>query len=351
MPPGVSQFSEAVKREDDGSALALYKGMAEHAAGVEEPQFHESAATLFLRAGNAELALLHAGRLAELRAGRCRPLILLARAQEQAGDSALAHATALQALGLARAEKARTMAQRLVDRLSRSSGASVRCPAPAPQNIPEATAETGVGWFKIPGVQGGKIELARQIRGLAPILEACRGATVLDLGCAEGMVSLETAKAGARLVHGVELIGSRVRVADALMRERFPKVDSHFFEWNLAHLDGLYLDISADSPHGGHFLLGRYDIVLCLAIAQKLPNPGRFLRLASTLCAGLMAVRLPFPILDDARSSHVRVDVKRMLAPEFELVQETEGFPVDAGRHYREGDRSWLGIFRRARGR
>jgi hypothetical protein len=203
------------------------------------------------------------------------------------------------------------------------------------------------GWFKIPGVQEGRFGLDRQFAGLEAIRQHARGATVLDLGCAEAVTSLELAKAGASLVHGVELEGSRLKVAERLFQQHCPHVDRQFIEWNLSRFDELFLDITPDSRPDHACLRTRYDIVLCLAIAQKLPNPGRFLRLASTLCADLMAVRLPYPVIDDVRSFNIPVDIKRMLAGEFELVQETEGYPQDIKRPYRPGDKAWLGIFRR----
>lgn len=203
------------------------------------------------------------------------------------------------------------------------------------------------GWFTIPGLQKGKWNLDRQMAGLEVIRRACAGATVLDLGCAEGLISLELARAGARLVHGVELEVPRVQVAEQLFKQRCPDVTRQFIAWDLARFDELYLGATADSRPATAYLRTRYDIVLCLAIAQKLPNPARFLRLASTLCANLLAVRLPYPIIDDARSFNVPVDTKRMLADEFDLIQETEGYPVDVKRAYRPGETAWLGIFRR----
>jgi 2-polyprenyl-3-methyl-5-hydroxy-6-metoxy-1,4-benzoquinol methylase len=211
------------------------------------------------------------------------------------------------------------------------------------------TAEKPKAWFTVPGVQDGKHRVGRQLRGLGRVRRACHGAAVLDLGCAEGAISLEMAKAGARLVHGVEVMGSRVSAAEALFQERCPDVEHLFFEWDLNRFEDLFLNASFDSAPDGRYLLTRYDIVLCLAIAQKLSNPGRFLRLASTLCSRLMAVRLPAPVLDDKRSMHIPVDVARMLGSEFDLIQETEGYPRDLARPYQAGDRAWLGIFRRKR--
>jgi len=208
------------------------------------------------------------------------------------------------------------------------------------------------GWFKIPAFQRGKVELARQMRGLDAVRHVCTGASVLDLGCAEGLVSLELAKAGATLIHGVELLGERLVVAEDFFKKELPSLQRKFITWDLTRFDDLVLGAdSAPAASDQPTLLSRYDVVLCLAIAQKLSNPRRFLRLASLLCADLMAVRLPYPVLDDPRSFNIRLDVAQMLASEFDLIQETDGYPTDLKRPYAPGDDAWLGIFRRRRPR
>jgi 2-polyprenyl-3-methyl-5-hydroxy-6-metoxy-1,4-benzoquinol methylase len=213
------------------------------------------------------------------------------------------------------------------------------------------TNELPTGWFNISGVQEGRFDLERQMAGLDIIRRSCRGAAVLDLGCAEGAVSLELAKGGAKLVHGLELEADRLAVAEQLFAEQCPKVERQFIQCDLSSFDKLFLDSTADSQPQKPYLRSRYDIVLCLAIAQKLPNPGRFLRLASTLSSEWLAVRLPYPVIDDRRSFNVPVDIKRMLKDEFELLQETEGYPRDLQRPYQAGDEAWLGIFRRRNGK
>ena len=203
------------------------------------------------------------------------------------------------------------------------------------------------GWFKIPDVQEGMFPLDRQIRGLDIVRQAAPGATVLDLGCAEGLISLEMAKAGARLVHGVDLVGDRLMVAENLFATQFPEQARQFFEWDLTRFENLFLEVTPDATRKGGSLATRYDIVLCLAVAQKLSTPGRFLRMASALCSDIMAVRLPYPVIDDPRSFNIPVNVTKMLSEEFVLIQETEGYPSDVTRPYQPGDDAWLGIFRR----
>jgi SAM-dependent methyltransferase len=203
------------------------------------------------------------------------------------------------------------------------------------------------GWFKIPELQDGRFPLDRQMRGLDVVREAARSAAVLDLGCAEGLISLEMAKSGAKLVHGVELLGDRLVIAENLFRRQFPGLERQFIEWDLGNFENLFLDATPDAPREGKFLATRYDIVLCLAIAQKLSTPARFLRMASALCSNIMAVRLPYPVIDDPRSFNIPVNVTKLLSEEFVLIQETEGYPADLTRPYQSGDLAWLGIFRR----
>jgi hypothetical protein len=213
-------------------------------------------------------------------------------------------------------------------------------PKPVPKLQP-------TGWFKIAGVQEGMFPLERQMRGLDVVRAAAPGATVLDLGCAEGLVSLELVKSGAKLVHGVELLGERLVVAEQMFGEQFPALERQFIEYDLNKFENLFIEATPDTPRDGKFLHTRYDIVLCLAIAQKLQTPGRFLRMASALCSNIMAVRLPYPIIDDKRSFNIPVNITKMLSTEFELIQETDGYPFDLNRPYQPGDDAWLAIYRR----
>jgi len=69
------------------------------------------------------------------------------------------------------------------------------------------------GWFSTPGRPGDRT-LDQQLNGRL-FMEA-RGKTVLDVGCAEGLISIELAKAGAIAVHGVEIVPEHVKVANKL---------------------------------------------------------------------------------------------------------------------------------------
>lgn len=132
------------------------------------------------------------------------------------------------------------------------------------------------GWFKVPG-QAGDRSVAEQMLGLEPALEACKGKTVLDLGCAEGAISLEFAKAGAARVVGIEREVQFSNVARKLCAG-YPVeiINEHLNPWIESHPD----------PE-------QFDIVLCLSIAHKLYDPGVCLSFACRSAKEFVAFRGP----------------------------------------------------------
>lgn len=129
------------------------------------------------------------------------------------------------------------------------------------------------GWLKIPGVQDGDRTLAEQIAALAPALAECRGKAVLDLGCAEGLISLEFSKAGASFVLGVDNKASHLEVARRVCKAK----GLEFKEINLKNAD-------PETPF-------TFDIVLALGIIHKLTLPDAGLRFAARSAKNLLLLR------------------------------------------------------------
>lgn len=181
----------------------------------------------------------------------------------------------------------------------------------------------GKGWFEIDGRQRGDRTLAEQMLGLEPLLGEVAGRSVLDLGCAEGLIALELLKAGATRAHGAEAVPSRVAAACDLCAGR-PAV---FF---VAELE----TFAASPPD---WLLPAYDVVLLLSIAHKFQDPEAFIRAAARRAAELVPIRLPAPVVVDPRSGHRPVAVPEVMASEgFTLWHEAPG-----------PRREWVGLFRR----
>ncbi len=127
------------------------------------------------------------------------------------------------------------------------------------------------GWFAIPGVQTGDRSIEEQLTALLPALAEASGKTVLDLGCAEGLLGRAFAQAGAKHVHGMESVRDHLAVA-----RRVCKGLAMSFE--LAELNQL------PEPK-------QYDIVLALGIIHKLHDPGAGLRWAASCARDLFLIR------------------------------------------------------------
>lgn len=187
-------------------------------------------------------------------------------------------------------------------------------------------------WFPV-GRGEHERTLTDQMRGLRPVVDEFRAArakgrplTCLDVGCAEGLIGIEMAKAGAKHVHGVELVPERVR--DALrLRGSLPCT----FDVG---------DVATYRPTAS------YDVILALSILHKLPDPSAALRrLVGTTCDRMVVLRLPPKdssrnrppwVVVDPRSGNVPHDLNLALEGlRFTLAEETEG-------HLGE----WIGFWR-----
>jgi len=160
------------------------------------------------------------------------------------------------------------------------------------------------GWFTIPGVRPGDRTLQEQMLGLDLALKECAGKTVLDLGCAEGLISREVARAGAKSVLGIELLAAHLAMARVQCRD-FPQVN--FVEAHLAD----YIKARESIP--------KYDIVLALGIIHKLQDPAVPLRFAAQSARQLLVFRAPAKKYDGLiKSKHTEItcDVPKIMKAE-----------------------------------
>ena len=158
-----------------------------------------------------------------------------------------------------------------------------------------ASTEPIEGWFTTPDRPGDRT-LEMQLLGLDPLLDEAKGVTVLDIGCAEGLVSMEMARRGAQ-VTGIEIVPGHIEVAKRLRGAlpcRFEVADANVYE--------------PDEP---------YDIVLMLAVLHKLRDPSRALARFAKATKTLAVIRLPpehAPAIVDKRSGGVKHDTAAVMA-------------------------------------
>lgn len=142
------------------------------------------------------------------------------------------------------------------------------------------------GWIAVPGIRPlADRTLAEQIMGLGPAIEFARGKTVLDLGCAEGMIGREFARAGATDVLGIEQLGAHLsvarRVAAGWPQDPAPMPQMRFEQ---AHLAAWAESHPQPEP---------FDVVLALGIIHKLHDPKMALAFAARSARLLLCFRAP----------------------------------------------------------
>lgn len=142
------------------------------------------------------------------------------------------------------------------------------------------------GWFSTPGRPGDR-SLTDQMKGLDWLFANCRGKTVLDVGCAEGLISIELAKAGAVAVHGVEIVPQHVQIGRKLQGD---------------------LPICFEVGDANTWAPKRqYDIVIMLALLHKLRNPTEAAHRFAAAARHAVVLRMPplhAPTIVDPRSGN-----------------------------------------------
>lgn len=136
----------------------------------------------------------------------------------------------------------------------------------------------------------GICPLEERIQGLGILGANAEGRSVLDLGCAEGLVSQWLVDHGATGALGFDYNKTRVRKGNQMTG---PNIVLSI------------ADLATIKPLGRSF-----DIVLLLAILQKMREPKRLLDYAIQHSHEWLAVRTPSPIICDKRSDFRRINIK-----------------------------------------
>lgn len=135
------------------------------------------------------------------------------------------------------------------------------------------------GWMAVPGIrEQADRALSEQMAGLEDALALTPGKTVLDLGCAEGLIGREFALAGAASVLGIEVLETHLEVA------RKACADCKQMKFICANLTDY---MPAHEPPE------QFDIVLCLGIAHKLRHPETVMRFSCRSAKDLVCFRAP----------------------------------------------------------
>lgn len=179
--------------------------------------------------------------------------------------------------------------------------------------------------------------LEQQMTGLDELGGLVEGKTVLDIGCAEGAISLECLKRGARAVYGVELVPEFVTEARFQAKLADRAAGTHV---PAAFIQG---DANTWTPAADE----RYDVVLLLAVLQKLKDPSAACKRIAKCARDWVIVRLPpgaAPVIVDQRSGLQAHDIQYALREAgFELMAVTDGPVAEAGVP------EWTGFFGRTR--
>jgi glycosyltransferase involved in cell wall biosynthesis len=146
----------------------------------------------------------------------------------------------------------------------------------------------------------GKWPIAQRLSGLETLLKASSGKSVLDLGCAEGVIAHTFLDTGAALVHGFDIDAERARSAALLCDDQ----RAQFRQGDLADWPGFVVEHS-------DMLLPAYDIVLYLGLHQHLNPSTRAVTLtgAARQAGEWFIVRTPENVM---RSDNVRAVLEEL---------------------------------------
>lgn len=197
-------------------------------------------------------------------------------------------------------------------------------------------------WYII-GDNNGRVALPRQYAGLNAVDLA--GKSVLEVGCAEGLVSIENLKRGARLVHGIEFRERAVEVARSMVGILGLSDRAKFYSGDIGDPD------TAFNQPG---MQDKYDVVMAMAVIQKVPRQGSVLRKLLAKCTGTFVFRLGERRIYNYRFvrtgwSFAGEDPVALIESEgFHMQWESCGYPEGEPPFPMEGD-SWMAVFKRTK--
>lgn len=112
----------------------------------------------------------------------------------------------------------------------------------------------------------GRRSARSRLRGIDFLESKVENKTVLDLGCAEGLISLQLACNGASLIHGIERNEDSIAIAERLFekyREAFSDgIEFHFLVSDFGNW--------ANFTNSCDLLMDKYDVVLALGVWHNL---------------------------------------------------------------------------------
>lgn len=167
------------------------------------------------------------------------------------------------------------------------------------------------GWFAIPGIQTGEREIKERVLPLKYLLRHAKGATILDVGSAEGCISKWLIDEGkAKSAHLLEKHQPFLDTARDIMPP--DKYHVRFTQGDLFYWDETKADMQLEP--------GGYDIVLALNVIQKIKKPRELLHDLAGLANRYFVYSGPDSVLKDARSNMDPVDIRKELQKDFEVV-------------------------------
>lgn len=182
-----------------------------------------------------------------------------------------------------------------------------------------AASEPKIGWFTTKRRRGDRT-LKQQIEGLDRLITSARNRTVLDIGCAEGLISMHLIDHGAIAAHGIEIVAAHVEVANKLRKHR-----ACMFETG---------DANDWKPKR------QYDIVIMLAVLHKLRDPVAACKRYAAAAREQVVIRLPpyGTTIVDERSDNQPFDIAQAMTDEGWTLEEESRGPLN----------EWVGYYVKA---